>query len=61
VVVAARLEEGRRRLVMSSEVPGAREPLDAVAQHDATLELSKTHGEEQRHSCTAPKGRTTLQ
>jgi hypothetical protein len=35
VVVAAGLEEGRRRSTMSSEVPSAQEPFDAVARHDA--------------------------
>jgi hypothetical protein len=35
VVVAAGLEEGQRCPAMSSEVPGAREPFDAVAQHSA--------------------------
>jgi hypothetical protein len=48
-VVAAGLEEGRRRPAMSSEVPSAWEPFDAVVRHDAAMELGETHREEQRH------------
>jgi hypothetical protein len=51
MVVAAGLEEGRRRPATSSEVPGARELFDAVARHGATLELDETRGEEQRRRC----------
>jgi hypothetical protein len=51
MVVATGLEEGRRRPTTSSEVPSAREPFDAVARHDAALELDETRREEQRRRC----------
>jgi hypothetical protein len=37
MVVAAGLEEGRRLPAMSSEVPNALEPFDAMARHDTAL------------------------
>jgi hypothetical protein len=48
MVVAAGLQEGWRWPTITSEVPSAREPFDAVARHGAPLELGETNGEEQR-------------
>jgi hypothetical protein len=54
VVVATRLEEGRRRPMTSSEVPDAWEPFDAMARHGMALLVDGAQGGRQLGAAAGP-------